>query len=177
MKPKKITANEILRHSMHDFLNNMHLIQMNLDMGRLDEAKNLIRKYSLKCNQFFDVNNTGLYNTNELLQMFSWTYNKVTLEIQTSLQKRGAERYDVLLKDYLERFIQSIYPLFRGYKEQLLKVHILTNETLEIHVDLKGDWSPYTWIEETFNGLFRMEKEVNTESQIKFKLIASERLE
>ena len=92
MDPKEITINEVLRHSMHDYLNNLHLIQMNLDMGKHEEAKDLIHRYSLKCNQFFDINNIGLYKTNEWLQTFSFRYNKVTLEVQTSLLNRGAER-------------------------------------------------------------------------------------
>ena len=41
MDHNEITLNEILRHSMHDFLNQMHLIQMNIDMGKPEEAKEL----------------------------------------------------------------------------------------------------------------------------------------
>lgn len=177
MDPKLITINNVLRHSMHDFLNNLHIIQMNLDMGRYEEAKNLIGKYSQKCAQFFDVNNIGLYNTNEWLQTFSLAYNKVSLEVQTTLHKRGAEKYDAPLKDYLERFIEVIYPLLKGYQEQVLRVHLVSNDKLEVQVELEGNWSTYTWIDESFKGYFRVEKVMNTDSQIKFILIASERLE
>lgn len=177
MDSKQISVNEVLRHKMHDFLNNLHLIQMNIDMDRLEEAKNLIHTYSKKCTQFFDVNNTGLYNTNEWLQTFTIAYNKVSLEVQTTLLNRGAERYDMSLVEYLERFIHTIYPLLEGYQEQLLKVHLISSEFLEVQVELVGEWTPYTWIEESFNGLLHVEKEINTESRIKFKLIASERLE
>ena len=41
MEHNDISVNEILRHLMHDYLNQMHLIQMNLDMGRTEEAKQL----------------------------------------------------------------------------------------------------------------------------------------
>ncbi|WP_342598496.1 Spo0B domain-containing protein [Psychrobacillus sp. FSL H8-0483] len=177
MSHKPITINEILRHSMHDFLNQMHLIQMNLDMGRQEEAKNLIHMYSQKCNQFFDINNAGLLKTNEWLQTFTMKYNHMTLDVQTSLLKRGAEKYDVALRDYLDRFVQSVYPNLRGYQEQLLKVHINSDELLEIFIEITGDWSPYSWMDEISNELFRIERLVNTENQIKCKLIASERLE
>lgn len=177
MNPKNITINEILRHSMHDYLNNLHLIQMNLDMGKYEEAKKLIRTYSLKCNQFFDVNNAGLYETNEWLQIFGLAYNKVSLEVQASLNKKKAERYDGPLKDYLERFVEAIYPRLKGYQEQILRIHLLFDDVLQVQVELEGAWSSYTWIEESFKGLFHVEKETNTESQIKFILIASKRLE
>lgn len=177
METKELTLNEVLRHSMHDYLNNLHLIQMNLDMGRQDEAKDLIRKYSLKCKQFFDINNTGLISTNEWLQTFSLVYNKVSLEVQTSLHSKGAEAYDALLKSFLQAFIQSIYTNLEGYDEQLLHVHILTNEFLEVQVNFTGNWSSYAWVEDMFPTVFRVEKEINTENQIKFTLIASERLE
>ena len=46
-------------------------------MGRTDEAKELVSiQYSQKCSQFFDINNVGLYETNEWLQTASWIYNK-----------------------------------------------------------------------------------------------------
>ncbi|WP_053588771.1 Spo0B domain-containing protein [Bacillus sp. FJAT-22090] len=177
MESKQKTINEVLRHTMHDYLNNLHLIQMNLDMGRYDEAKNLIRTYSLKCTQFFDVNNTGLLLTNEWLQTFSLAYNKITLEFGTSIQKVGAGHYDEPVKNYLERFVQTIYPLLKGYQEQTLNVYILTADVLEVQVELKGEWSTYTWVDECLNGLMDVEKEINSDSHIKFKLIARERLE
>lgn len=177
MDEKEITINRVLRHSMHDFLNNLHLIQMNLDMGKHDEAKNLIRSYSLKCNQFFDLNNAGLYKTNEWLQTFSMRYNKMTLVVQTSLLSRGAEKYDALLRDYLDHILQSIYPNLRGYQEQLFKVNIITDEILEIQIDIHGDWSLTSWKAGMPNELFQIEKQLNTETEIKVKLIASERLE
>ena len=68
--------------------------------------------------------------------------------------------------------------LFTHYLEDIkskyFKVHLNFNDLLEIQVELNGEWSSYTWIDESFKGLFRVEKEKNTESQIKFKLFASE---
>ncbi|WP_144511199.1 Spo0B domain-containing protein [Bacillus sp. FJAT-22090] len=177
MDEKEITVNMVLRHSMHDFLNNLHLIQMNLDMGKNDEAKNLIRTYSLKCNQFFDLNNAGLYKTNEWLQTFSMRYNKMTLVVQTSLLRSGAEKYDAVLRDYLDHILQSIYPNLRGYQEQLFKVQIKTEGILEIQIDIQGDWSPVSSKLGTSSELFHIEKQLSTETELKVKLIASERLE
>ena len=174
MDHNEITVNEILRHLMHDFLNQMHLIQMNIDMGKPDEAKKLVRKYSQKCSQFFEINNVGLCETNEWLQTATWIYKNLTIEVNATLLNREAQKYDSPLKDYLERFVEAIYPLLRGYQEQVLRVHLNSNDILEIQVELNGEWSSYTWIDESFKGLLRVEKEKNTESQIKFKLFASE---
>ncbi|WP_313891727.1 Spo0B domain-containing protein [Psychrobacillus sp.] len=177
MSLKRLSVNEVLRHSMHDYLNNMHLIQMNLDLGRQEEAKKLIQAYSLKCSQFFDLNNAGLHKTNVWLQTVSWTHNKLTVEIHSYLQKNGLDKFDEPLKDYLERFVESVYAQLEGYREQLLKVEIKANERLEVHVELAGCWSPYIWVKESFKGLFSVEKEMNTESNIKFILVGRDRLE
>lgn len=177
MDHNEITLNEVLRHTMHDFLNNMHILQMNLDMGKPEEARALIQKYSQKCNQFFDINNIGLYKTNEWLQTFGIKYNQLTLDVQTSLLNRKAEKYDDALKDYLNRFVQAIYPHFRGYQEQLLKVHIISDEFLEILIDIRGDWSNNKWQDELTGELFQLQILETTDNSIKVKLIASGRLE
>ena len=177
MNHNEITLNEVLRHTMHDFLNNMHLLQMNLDMGKPEEVKALIQRYSQKCNQFFDINNIGLYKTNEWLQTFSIKYNQLTLDVQTSLLTRKADKYDDALIDYLNRFVQAIYPHFRGYQEQLLKLHIISDEFLEILIDIRGDWSNNNWQDEQVGELFQLQVLEATNNSIKVKLIASERLE
>ncbi|MCZ8534990.1 Spo0B domain-containing protein [Psychrobacillus psychrodurans] len=177
MDHNEITLNEVLRHTMHDFLNNMHILQMNIDMGKPEEARALIQKYSQKCNQFFDINNIGLYKTNEWLQTFGIKYNQLTLDVQTSLLNRKAEKYDDALKDYLNRFVQAIYPHFRGYQEQLLKVHIISDEFLEILIDIRGDWSNNKWQDELTGELFQLQILETTDNSIKVKLIASGRLE
>ena len=61
------------------------------------------------------------------------------------------------LKDYLERFVEAIYPLLRGYQEQVLRIHLISDDILEIQVELNGEWSSYTWIDESFKGLLRVE--------------------
>ena len=177
MNPKNISINEVLRHSMHDFLNHMHLIQMNLDIGRPEEAKQLIHRYSKKCAQFFDLNNLGLLKTNEWLQTFPITYGQMTLEIQTSVSKRGLEMFDYELENILDCFVRTIYPKLQGYQEQILKVHIHSNELLEVIIEVNGDWSPFTWIEYSNHELFTMERLNNTVGYLQFKLVAKERLE
>lgn len=177
MNHNEITLNEVLRHTMHDFLNNMHLLQMNLDMGKPEEVRALIQKYSQKCTQFFDINNIGLYKTNEWLQTFSIKYNQLTLDVQTSLLNRKADNYDDALIDYLNRFVQAIYPHFRGYQEQLLKIHIISGEFLEILIDIRGDWSNNKWQNELTGELFQLQILEATNNSIKVKLIASGRLE
>lgn len=177
MDHNKITLNEILRHTMHDYLNNLHLLQMNLDMGKPEEARALIRKYSQKCTQFFDINNIGLYKTNEWLETFSIKYNQLTLDVQTSLLNRKADKYDDALIDYLDRFVQAIYPHFRGYQEQLLKLHIISDEFLEILIDIRGDWTNNKWTDELTGELFQLQILEATNNSIKAKLIASGRLE
>ena len=177
MDHSEITLNEILRHTMHDYLNNMHLLQMNLDMGKPEEVRALIQRYSRKCNQFFDLNNIGLYKTNEWLQTFSIKYDQLTLDVQTSFLNKKADKYDEALIDYLSRFVKALYPNLRGYQEQLMKLHIISEEFLEILIDIRGDWSNNKWQDEKTEELFQLEILEATNHSIKVKLIASGRSE
>ena len=146
MTDKTITINKVLRHSMHDFLNNMHLIQLNIDMGKQEEAKSLIRSYAQKCSQFFDINNIGLFLTNEWLQTFPIGFNLITLEVETSLRDfKVTTEVDQEISEILEQFVQSIYPHLTGYQEQKLTVSISTEDSLRIQVEIIGEWSSYDW--------------------------------
>ena len=44
-KLTKLTVNEILRAANHDFINQLQLIKMNLDLNRIDDAKKIIENY------------------------------------------------------------------------------------------------------------------------------------
>ena len=46
MMEQPLTVNEVLRYANHDFLNQLHLIQMNFDLGRVEEAKMIINEIS-----------------------------------------------------------------------------------------------------------------------------------
>jgi len=174
MTEKTLTINKVLRHSMHDFLNQMHLIQLNIDMGKHEEAKRLIRAYSNKCSQFFDINNTGLLMTNEWLQTFPIRFNLITLEIETSLKSfQVTTDYDSQIYEVLEQFIQSIYPSLQGYQEQKLTIHILTDESLRIQIEMTGDWDSFQWFLPSTK-LLAIEDKVNNEGHLQFTIVAKE---
>ena len=41
MNNQSLTISEVLRFANHDYVNQLQLIRMNLDLGRIEESKNL----------------------------------------------------------------------------------------------------------------------------------------
>lgn len=45
MKTLSLSVNEVLRFANHDYMNQLQLIKMNLDLGRVEESKKLLSKF------------------------------------------------------------------------------------------------------------------------------------
>lgn len=52
MKTSTLSVNDVLRFANHDYMNQIQLLKMNLDLGRIEEAKSLIENFQSKVRLF-----------------------------------------------------------------------------------------------------------------------------
>ena len=141
MNVPKITVTEALRYANHDFLNHLHLIQMNLDLGRVEEAKEVIKQQSEHCKMLSNVNRLKLTDTVEWLQTVDWRYPALQLHLTSNVLAPISSKYDEAIVQYLEKTIIHVYDALDPYVEQQLQLNIEANEkNCYFTFHLTGKW-------------------------------------
>lgn len=141
MTVQLLTVNEALRYANHDFLNHVHLIQMNLDLQRVDEAKKVIEQLSEHCKVLSNVNRLQLTKTVEWIQTVNWRYPAVQMELVSHVLAPVNSEYDEAIVQYLENTIIHVYDMLDPYEEQQLQLNIEANEgDCHITFHLTGKW-------------------------------------
>ena len=141
MAVPNLSVNEALRYANHDFLNHLHLIQMNLDLERVDEAKKVIEQLSEHCKMLSNVNRLMLPKTVEWLQTVNWRYPALQMQMKSHVLAPVNSKYDEAIVQYLEKTIIHVYGSMSPYEEQQLFVNIETHEKdCIITFHLIGKW-------------------------------------
>ena len=141
MTVKSLTVNEALRYANHDFLNHLHLIQMNLDLQRVNEAKETIAQLSEHCKMLSNINQLKLPKTVEWLQTVSWRYPAIQLCLSSQVAVQVNSKYDEAIVQYLENTIIHAYESLDPYEQQQLQLRIESNEKqCQFTFQLTGKW-------------------------------------
>ena len=136
-----LTLLEVLRHSNHDLLNHLHLIQMNLDLNRVDEAKRIIDDIAISCKMFSMTNKLGLTKTALWIQMFKWRYPAIMLQLYCDIESPVEQIWDEVIEQYLEKTIIHVYDKLDPFEEQMMTIHIASKEnSFSMAVHLTGHW-------------------------------------
>ena len=142
MTDSKLTVTEALRYANHDFLNHLHLIKMNLDLGRIEEAKTLINEISLQCKDFSALNKIGLSQTIEYLQTLKWRYPEFQMMLSSNVREALNEQWDERIVQYLEKTIIHMYDRLDAFSEQQLQIDVAgVADEFEITVHFTGQFN------------------------------------
>ncbi len=141
MTEKPFSVNDALRHARHDFLNQMQLIKMNMDLARLDEAREVIASYTEKCKVFYELSKLQLPKTSEWLQTANWRFPGFQVEVGTEITMPYKTELDISIRDSLELFTKFLEPKLNPYFEHELRVWIESTENVFIlTVEANGKW-------------------------------------
>lgn len=139
---KELTIPELIRHLNHEFLNRVNLIQMNLDLGKIDECKRIIKEMA---EQFRIVSNINQLKCPKLitwLDTFTYNFPAINYQLNSDVIHPIPIHLDEKITNYLDDTIHHIYDELDPYMEHNLILSVLSNENkFEIHFDLKGNWN------------------------------------
>ena len=142
LEKTSLTVQEVLRFSNHDLLNHLNLIQMNLDLNRVDEAKQVIHDVAEMCKTFSMTNKLGLPKTSLWLQTFKWQYGAIELHLSCNIETAVNHTWDETIEQYLEKTMIHVYETLDPFVEQKLQLHINSKQdTLMLHFHLQGKWA------------------------------------
>ncbi len=142
---RPLTINEVLRFVHHDFMNQLQLVKMNLDLERVEAAQSAMSDIVEASQTFFNINRLGIQRTIEWLHTASWRFPSLEILIDCNIEGTARESWDEPLRDCLEQSVQAIYKGLDPLVEQRLSLNVFANEIeFEISFDFIGKTSTKT---------------------------------
>ena len=154
MKTSTLSVNDVLRFANHDYMNQIQLLKMNLDLGRIQEAKSIIEKISEESKTLSNINKLKLPKTVEWLQTLQWRYQAFEITINSNVTVPVDMKNDEQIVEYLEKTVIHVYDTLDPFTEQQLDISIETDENqFTLLFDLKGKWEARFFNHEENNNL------------------------
>ena len=145
MTDKAFSVNEALRFARHDFLNQLQLIKMNIDLARLDDAKTVIDHYTTEVKALYELSKLCLPLTSEWLQTVNWRFAGFQVNLTSDIETPCNPLLDEPIREVLEQAIKQLHKDLSPFTEQLLHIHIVCTQTdFKLTFDAKGEWEPLT---------------------------------
>lgn len=140
MKDQLLTISETLKYARHDFMNQLQLIRMNLDLGRLDEAKKVIENYSDDARKLFELTKIELPKTSDWLQTVSWRYPALPTKIQCTNANPIHEKFDVAIVELLEKVFFKVNERIDPFHDYKIEIEIdSTVDDFNFGIKLTGE--------------------------------------
>ncbi|MFJ3386482.1 MULTISPECIES: Spo0B domain-containing protein [unclassified Lysinibacillus] len=148
MNNQSLTISEVLRFANHDYVNQLQLIRMNLDLGRIDESKKLIKEYSEQLQVFSILNRLQLPQTIEWLQTAGWRYPSLPMKLSGEIKKPVTNTIDLEVVDYLNKTVMHVYDTLDPFTEQSFVLDVRVDDhTFAVTFTLNGLWSAEAFTE------------------------------
>ena len=105
MPIKDLTVSDAIRFANHDYLNHLQLLKMNLELGQLEAAKELIEQYTVNVRMFSQLQTLNSPKLLQFLQTCKWRYPAFTLHLTSHIHEALQLAYDEPLVEYLEKTV------------------------------------------------------------------------
>lgn len=129
-----------LRHARHDFLNDLQLIGMYLDLGQPEKAKAMIRSHAEAAVHMSRLAGLGMPMTEEWLLLSKWRYPELAFDIECTAFA-GIAKLDGAFAGMLETFAETVRPQMDPFAEYVCTISIFNEtESLAMDISLNGDW-------------------------------------
>ena len=137
----RLTVAQSLRHARHDFLNELQMIKLNLDLGRTDRAQALIRTYAEAAMHQSRLSALSMPETEEWLLTAGWRFPELRLAVFCEAM-RAPRELDAALSKWLETFAESAKEAFSDAWPYPVELHIMeVNGRFSLELSGPGDWS------------------------------------
>ncbi|GEM_PF-1795131 len=132
-KESELTVRGALQFARHDFLNELQLILMQLDLGRVPEARSQLLEATERLSSISRLGGLGMPDVETWLLTFGWRYKTFTSELEAQTSQPDCRR--LASEPEVVRFLDS---LFRQLEEH---ADPFADNTVEIMVSADGpDW-------------------------------------
>jgi stage 0 sporulation protein B (sporulation initiation phosphotransferase) len=115
---------EVLRHSRHDWLNRLQLIKGNLDLNRIDRAKEYINEIVIEAQHESNLSNLHLPGFASMLLKSNWENHLFQLEYEVLTDFQAVKINDKILSNWTESFFTCLDQTIEAFQENHLSITI-----------------------------------------------------
>ncbi|ANU11297.1 sporulation protein [Planococcus antarcticus DSM 14505] len=137
---KTMTVAQSLRHARHDYLNELQLIKLNLDLGRLQEAQVIIRSHAEAAMHASRLSDIGLPLTEEWLLTANWRFPECCFHVEC-LAVKAPSHLDAAFRRFLESFVETAKERLDSYQAFHGTILLIsTTASFEMNITCPGNW-------------------------------------
>jgi stage 0 sporulation protein B (sporulation initiation phosphotransferase) len=138
-----------LRHARHDFLNELQLISMYLDLGKPEKAQAIIRAHAEAAVQLSHLSALHMPQLEEWLLVSKWRFPEIRFVLEVTA-RTGEPELDGAIARTLEAFFQRIRADLDPYVEYVCTISIFgEGPGFSTELSLNGDWACLEFPEES----------------------------
>lgn len=144
MERKRLTVSETLRFANHDFLNELQIISMNLQLGKFEEAKDYIERISEGCRKDSSLHKLSLPLLAEWLLTVKWRYPEFHFTITNDSLSRIELHEDVDMQFvlYLEETMIQLASKIDPFVSQYVHFYVrASKDAMKLQVEMRGKWT------------------------------------
>ena len=108
MDKMELTIPKALKLARHDFLNDLQIVLMQIDLGDVSKAKTAIMKTTEKLRQYSMLESLGLPETEKWMLTFEWMFTSFHKTLVCGIKPGVREVDDWVLVAYLEGIFQGV---------------------------------------------------------------------
>lgn len=115
---------EVLRHSRHDWLNRLQLIKGNLDLNRIDRAKEVIEEIIIEAQQEAKLTNLKIPLFASLLLKSNWENHSFKVEYEVLQDLESFQMNEELMTHWTSLFFNCLDEAIEVFQENHLSITI-----------------------------------------------------
>jgi len=144
MGNSKLTTAEALKFARHDFLNELQLVLLYIDLDKLPEAKQKILEATNRMREVALLERLGLPAVEIWLTTFDWLYGAFTKTMTCTIASGIREADDVEVATYLERMFREVEKTLDSHSEYETQIDVQATAvswsiTITVHAQMKNN--------------------------------------
>ncbi|QTD41593.1 Spo0B domain-containing protein [Sporosarcina sp. Te-1] len=129
MDTKNYTVTEALKFARHDFLNELQLILLYIDLDNKEEARNAILAATGRLRSMAMLERLRMPSVEKWLNTFDWVHTEFSKQITCDIVAADRVADDREVANYLEQVIRSLAAVLDPMDDYELVIHVTATDS------------------------------------------------
>jgi len=130
---------ELLRHARHDWLNKIQLIKGNIELGKIDDVKDIIDAMIMEAQNEAELSNLQIPKMAGLLLTSKWSNYPFVFDYEILHAVKGCNSLDEKMYNWTVEFVEVLCQAVEPFASNELKLSIFqSKETMRFTIDFEG---------------------------------------